>query len=98
MTTPVVKNEAGLVDDIAFATGLKKKDVIAVIGALKETVTEAIIRGEKVVLTDFVKIERKERAARNGYNPIKKETTVIPAQSVAKVTILTKFKRAVNGS
>ena len=68
--------KADLVDQVAQATGLKKKDVKAMVDALVE---EALANGSKVQLTGFGTFEVRKRKARTGVKPGTKEKIKIPA-------------------
>ena len=74
------KNE--LVAEVAAKTGLTKKDAEKAVLALVETVTEAVVKGDKVMLVGFGSFETKTREARIGRNPKTKEEIEIPASRV----------------
>ena len=72
-------NKAELIAAIAAKTGDTKKGVEATLGAFVDTVTEALIEGDKVQLVGFGSFEVRKRAARKGRNPQTKEEIKIPA-------------------
>ena len=72
-------NKTELVAAVAEKVGLTKKDAERVINATVETVTETLVKGEKVQLSGFGTFEVKAREARVGRNPRTKETIQIPA-------------------
>ena len=72
-------NKAELINAVAAAADVSKKDAEAVITAAVETITAALKEGEKVQLVGFGSFEVKKRAARTGRNPRSKETIQIPA-------------------
>ena len=72
-------NKTDLVAAVAQKTGLTKKDADRVVGAAIDTITECLIKGEKVQLSGFGIFEVKEREARVGRNPHTKEMIQIPA-------------------
>ncbi len=74
------KNE--LVAEVAAKTGLTKKDAEKAVLAMVETVTEAVVKGDKVMLVGFGSFETKTREARIGRNPKTKEAINIPATRV----------------
>jgi DNA-binding protein HU-beta len=74
------KNE--LVAEVAAKTGLTKKDAEKAVLALVETVTEAVVKGDKVMLVGFGSFETKIREARIGRNPKTKEAINVPATRV----------------
>ena len=72
-------NKTELVAAVAAKTGLTKKDAERVVNATLETVSENLIKGEKVSLSGFGIFEAKQREARVGRNPRTKEAIQIPA-------------------
>ena len=62
-------NKMELVAAMAEKSGLSKKDCEAVLGALTDTLAEAMKAGDKVQLVGFGSFEVKARAARTGLNP-----------------------------
>ena len=75
-------NKAELINAVAAAADVSKKDAEAVITAAVETITAALKEGEKVQLVGFGSFEVKKRAARTGRNPKTKESIEIPASVV----------------
>ncbi|WP_038045459.1 HU family DNA-binding protein [Thermus caliditerrae] len=71
--------KADLVDQVAAATGLKKKDVKAAVDVFLSKVEEALGGGNKVQLTGFGTFEVRKRKARTGVKPGTKEKIKIPA-------------------
>ena len=72
-------NKAELIAAIAAKTGDTKKAAEATVNAFIETVTEALVKGDKVQLVGFGSFEVRKRAARKGRNPQTKEEIKIPA-------------------
>ena len=72
-------NKTELVAVVAEKTGMTKKDAERVINATVETITENLVKGEKVAMSGFGIFEVKAREARVGRNPRTKETIQIPA-------------------
>ena len=72
-------NKTELVAAVAEKIGLTKKDAERVINATVETITEALVKGEKVQISGFGNFEVKAREARVGRNPRTKETIQIAA-------------------
>ncbi|PIP04864.1 DNA-binding protein HU [candidate division WWE3 bacterium CG23_combo_of_CG06-09_8_20_14_all_40_14] len=58
-----------LVDMVAEMSGTTKAAAGRAVDALVETVSKALAKGEKVVLTGFGTFEVRRRAARMGRNP-----------------------------
>ena len=74
------KNE--LITAIAEKSGMTKKDAEKALVAVVDTLTEAMVKGDKVTLAGFGAFETKTREARMGRNPKTKETIEIPATTV----------------
>ena len=72
-------NKAELIASIAAKTGDTKKVAEATVNAFVETVTDALVEGDKVQLVGFGSFEVRKRAARKGRNPQTKEEIKIPA-------------------
>jgi DNA-binding protein HU-beta len=75
-------NKAQLVNDVAAATGLTKKDATAAVDAVFDSVQATLAKGEKVQLIGFGNFEVRERAARKGRNPQTGAEIQIPASKV----------------
>ena len=74
------KNE--LVAKVADQSGLSKKDAEKALAAVIDTITAALVAGDKVQLVGFGSFETKQREARTGRNPRSGETIEIPAASL----------------
>ena len=72
-------NKTELIAAVAEKAGLTKKDAERVINATFETITESLVKGDKVQVSGFGIFEVKNREARTGRNPRTKETIQIPA-------------------
>ena len=72
-------NKTTLIEKAAKETGLKKKDVEAVINAAFAGIEEAILAGDKVQIVGFGTFEVKDRPERAGINPATRESITIPA-------------------
>lgn len=75
-------NKTELIAAAAESAGIAKKDAERVLNAAIDTITSALVSGEKVQLSSFGIFEVKEREARVGRNPHTKETIEIPATRV----------------
>ena len=75
-------NKAELVAAVAEKAALSKKDSEKAVNAAFETITAALVGGDKVQLVGFGAFEVKERNARIGRNPKTKEEIQIPASRV----------------
>ena len=74
------KNE--LVAKVADQSGLSKKDAEKALAAVIDTITAALVAGDKVQLVGVGTFETKQREARTGRNPRSRETIEIPAASL----------------
>ena len=74
--------KAELVSAIAEKTEFTKKDSEAALAAVLESITDALIKGDKVALVGFGTFEVRARAARTGINPQTKKKIKIPAAKV----------------
>jgi len=77
-------NKAELVDAVSSETNLSKKDVASVIDALLDTITKALVKGDKVSLVGFGTFQVSKRKARTGLNPRTGEEIKISARTVPK--------------
>ena len=75
-------NKTELIALVAQSAGLTKKDAERVLNAAFDSMTEALVKGEKVQLSGFGTFEVKEREARIGRNPHTKDAIEIPAPKV----------------
>ena len=75
-------NKTELIAEVANKAGLSRQDAEKALGAVVETITEAVVKGDKVQLVGFGSFETKQREARTGRNPKTKETIEIPATRV----------------
>ena len=67
---------------VAEKVGLTKKQAGEAIDAVLEAITEALSKGDSVLLTGFGRFEVRHRAARVGINPQTKEKIQLPATKV----------------
>ena len=75
-------NKTELIAAIAENAGVTKKDAERVLNATVDTITAALVKGDKVALSGFGIFEVRDREARTGRNPHTKETVEIPATRV----------------
>ena len=75
-------NKTELVAAVAEKAGLSKKDSEKAVSAVFESITSALVAGEKVSLVGFGGFEVREREARVGRNPRTKEEIKIAASRV----------------
>lgn len=89
-------NKVELINAVAEAAGVSKKDTEAVIKATFEVIEKAMADGDKVQIIGFGSFETRDRAAREGKNPRNGETVVIPACKVPAFKAGKSLKDAVN--
>ena len=77
-------NKAELVGAISDKTGLSKKDVASVVDVMQESITDVLVKGDKVSLVGFGTFKVSNRKARTGLNPQTREKIQIPACTVPK--------------
>jgi DNA-binding protein HU-beta len=87
-----IMNRGELVDAIAAKAEVTKKDADTLIGAVLDTIMEAVAAGDKVTLVGFGSFEARERAAREGRNPQTGKTLQIPATTVPAFSAGKQFK------
>ena len=85
-----------LVELIAAKAGLTKADAARALDACLEVIVEGLKKEGKVSLVGFGTFSAKERAAREGINPLTKEPLKIPAKTVASFKAGSKLKDALN--
>jgi len=85
-----------LIDAVAAKTDISKKDSERVINAVLESVTKALVDGDKVAFTGFGTFSVNRREARTGVNPQHPEQKIqIPAMNVPKFKAGKSLKDAV---
>ena len=84
-----------LIAAVAEKTGITKKDAERVVNATVETITESLVKGDKVQVSGFGIFEVKNREARVGRNPRTKETIEIPATRLPAFKASSTLKNAV---
>jgi len=77
-------NKADLVEEVSAGTGLTKRASSEAIGAVTDSITDALARGEKVTLVGFGTFRVVTRKTRTGRNPQTGQTIQIPAKKAPK--------------
>ncbi|MBM7701715.1 HU family DNA-binding protein [Metabacillus iocasae] len=75
-------NKTELINAVAEASELSKKDATKAVDAVFESILETLKTGDKVQLIGFGNFEVRERAARKGRNPQTGDEIEIPASKV----------------
>ncbi|SDZ10587.1 HU family DNA-binding protein [Thermoactinomyces sp. DSM 45892] len=89
-------NKTDLINQVADATQMTKKDASEAVEAVLRTISESLSQGEKVQLIGFGNFEVRDRQARKGRNPQTGEEIDIPATKVPAFTAGKKLKDIVN--
>ena len=88
-------NKGELVNAVAQAAGVSKKDADSILSATLETIVETVSEGGKVTLVGFGSFESRARQAREGRNPKTGEKITIPATKVPAFSAGKSFKEKV---
>ena len=85
-----------LIEAVAAKAGITKADAGRAVDATIATITEALVKGDKVPLVGFGTFAVSERAARTGRNPQTGETVEIAARRAVTFKAGAALKDAVN--
>lgn len=88
-------NKAGLVDYVAEAAGITKKDAKSAVDAFMEGVQSGLVQDGEVKLVGFGSFKTSVRAAREGRNPQNGEVIQIPEKTVPSFKASDNLKNAV---
>lgn len=91
-------NKTELINAVAEASELSKKDAGKVVDAVFEAISNALTNGDKVQLIGFGNFEVRERAARKGRNPQTGEEIEIAASKIPAFSAGKALKDAVKNS
>ena len=80
---------------VAEQSGLTKKDTLEILNLTLDTITEALVKGDKVQLVGFGSLEVKERSARTGRDFVTGEPTHVPASKTVQFRCSKTLKDAV---
>ena len=89
-------NKTELINAVAKAAELSRKDADKAVTALFDIVTETLKKGDKVQIVGFGAFETKERAARVARNPRTGEEIEIPATKAVSFKVGKALKDEVN--
>ena len=84
-----------LITSVSEKTGMTKKDAEKAITAVIDSITEALVKGDKVQLVGFGTFEVRDRAARTGINPQTQQKIKIAATKTPAFKAGTTLKEAV---
>ncbi|MDY3973291.1 HU family DNA-binding protein [uncultured Veillonella sp.] len=91
-------NKTELITVVAQKTELSKKDAEKAVKAVFETVADELAKGEKVQVIGFGTFEVRERAAREGRNPLSGEVIKIAASKSPAFKAGKQLKELVNAA
>ncbi len=87
-----------LLDKLASATGLSKKQADSVLQALVNTIVSSVRKGEPVKIPGLGTWKKVKTKPRMGRNPQTGEQIKIPARTKARFTVAKSFKEQVLGA
>lgn len=79
-----IMNKTELINAVAEKANLSKVQAKAALDATLNTITEALLKDDKVAIIGFGTFGVSEKTARTGINPRTKEKIEIPARKVVK--------------
>ena len=85
-----------LIESVAGKAGLTKADAGRAVDAVVATITEALVKGDRVPLVGFGTFATSKRAARVGRNPQTGAEVKIPARTAVTFKAGSALKDAVN--
>ncbi len=89
-------NKAQLVDAVAEASGLTKKDSAKAVEAVLASISTALGKKEEVTFVGFGRFKLSQRAARDGRNPKTGEKIKISARTIVRFTASKELQTIVN--
>lgn len=88
------KNE--IITNVSNKTGYSKTDCEKIVDAFSESISEALVNGEKVIIKGFMSFEITERPERKGRNPKTGELTTFPPVKSVNCKIAQAIKDKIN--
>jgi DNA-binding protein HU-beta len=88
-------NRAILVEAIADQCGVRKSEVTKIMKAFESVVIGEVSKGEKILLSGFISIERRQLGARVGRNPQTGEVLQLEGLFAPRAALGSVFKEAV---
>lgn len=86
-----------ILEAMATAANISQADADKALGALIDSVTSTVAKGDKVTVPGLGTFEKRDRAARTGRNPATGEEMQIAATSVPGFKAAAAFKTKVSG-
>ncbi len=88
--------KAELIDVIAKNGDYSKAEATKVLKAVVDSISETLEKGDKITLVGFGTFEVRDRAAKDGINPLTKQPIHVPAKKVPAFKPSQALKDAVN--
>lgn len=88
--------KAELINAIAEKGGLTKKDAEKSLNAVVASITDALVKGDKVQIVGFGTFEVRERSAKEAINPRTQQKIKVPARKAPAFKAGKALKDAVN--
>ena len=92
----VIVTRADLIDELSKALNFTKRESERIITTIFETMTEALVRGEKVELRGFGSLRIRHRKPRAARNPKTGAAVDVPPKRVLKFKVGQELRRSVN--
>lgn len=89
--------KADLIEAVAKATQLSKKDAEEVVNTFLESIIDSLNRGHGVELRGFGSFRLRDRGPRIGRNPRTGENVSVPAKRVPYFKVGKQLKEMING-
>lgn len=89
-------NKAEFITAIAEKSGMAKADVEVIFSATFDTITEALVKQDKIAIPGFGSFATKVREERKGRNPSTGKEMTIPKTVVANFKAATQLKENIN--
>lgn len=88
-------NKSDLTNHVAEKSGLTKSQAASAVDALFDTITKALVAGDKLTITGLLSFETKQQESRTARNPATGAEINIPAKKVVKIRVGKSLKDAV---
>lgn len=88
-------NKVELIYFISEKTGFTKNQTEAFLKAFTESVTDTLLKGDKVSISGFGTFEVRERAKKEAYNPVTKAKVTVAEKKVPAFKAGKSFKEAI---
>ena len=89
-------NKRELINEVAAAADVTKRDAEAVISSIISAITEAVSRGDRIEVKGLMTVRVTDRPARTGRNPFNGKAVEIPARRAVTIKPAAALKAAAN--